>query len=74
MKVDDKVLQHVLACFAFDEKPAKYEPYGCGHINLTYLVTSENGRRYIMQRINEHVTKDIPILMRNISLTGPGTT
>lgn len=40
--------------------------YGCGHINDTYLVVTENGPRYIMQRINHNVFKDVPALMENI--------
>lgn len=68
MAGDEKALQRILPRFAFDGQPTAYEPCGCGHINRTYLVTTESGRRYIIQRINERVTKDIPVLMRNISL------
>ena len=28
------------------------EPYGNGHINDTFLTVTENGKRYIFQRIN----------------------
>ena len=66
--VDEKVMAQVLSCFSFDTKPVSWEPYGCGHINLTCLVITESGRRYIMQRMNEHVTKCIPDLMNNINL------
>ena len=41
------------------------EPYGCGHINDTYLVTTTQ-KRYIIQRINEYVFPDIDGLMDNI--------
>lgn len=66
--MDEKTVQHVLSCFSFDSAPVKCEIYGCGHINLTYLVVTESGRRYVMQRMNEHVTKSIPDLMKNIDL------
>ena len=31
------------------------EPFGDGHINGTYRVTLEDGSRYVLQRINNHV-------------------
>lgn len=43
------------------------EPYGNGHINRTYLVTTSNNA-YILQRINNYVFKDVDILMNNIYL------
>ena len=44
------------------------ERYGEGHINETYLVTAGKGAKYILQRINERVFKDVPGLMNNIRL------
>jgi len=42
------------------------EKYGCGHINGTFLLkTSEE--TYILQKINNHVFKDVDKLMQNIS-------
>lgn len=43
------------------------EPYGFGHINRTFLVKDDTGRRYILQRINRRVFPDIKGLMENIS-------
>ena len=40
--VDEKVMAQVLSCFSFDTKPVSWEPYGCGHINLTCLVITES--------------------------------
>ena len=40
-------------------------PYGEGHINVTYLVTT-NARRYILQKMNTYVFPDSDGLMRNI--------
>ena len=51
--------------FAMDEQPLAAEPYGCGHINDTYCVTSKN-KRYILQRINHNVFPDVAGLMSNI--------
>ena len=45
-------------------------PYGSGHINDTYLVGFDEGRsapvRYIVQRINHHIFKNVPALMENV--------
>jgi len=44
-------------------------PYGNGHINDTFCVIHEtNGKevRYIRQRINKNIFKDVPALMDNI--------
>lgn len=44
-------------------------PYGDGHINDTYAVTMDHAgssRRYIFQRINSNVFRDVPRLMANI--------
>ena len=44
-------------------------PYGSGHINDTYAVTLNQAgvkTRYILQRINNTIFKDIPALMDNI--------
>ncbi len=46
--------------------PVTCEPYGCGHINDTYLVTCDNGYKYILQRINNKVFPNVEGLMNNI--------
>lgn len=40
-------------------------PFGNGHINDTYLITSDTGR-YVLQRINTEVFKDPVGLMENV--------
>ena len=57
----------ILNCFLLDSKPVSCEPYGNGHINSTFLVTTEKGSRYILQRLNEEAFKDVPALMENVS-------
>jgi hypothetical protein len=47
--------------------PVECEPYGCGHINTTYLVTADTGSRYIMQKINLTVFPDVDGLMENVA-------
>lgn len=43
------------------------EPYGNGHINTTYLVTTSE-KRYILQKMNKSVFPDTAGLMSNICL------
>lgn len=56
--------------FALEGEPVDAVPYGCGHINDTYCVScrraDESRRRYILQRVNSHVFKDVPALMENM--------
>ncbi len=46
-------------------KVISVEPYGEGHINRTYLVTTDTAR-YILQKINDKVFGDVDGLMKNI--------
>lgn len=59
--------EDVLSRFRLDAPAVSCERYGSGHVNETYLVVSESGRRYILQRISTRAFHDIPALMRNIS-------
>ena len=60
-------LFEVLRAFRLDAKPVSCEPYGCGHINVTYLAVTESGRRYILQKINNNTFRDVAGLMENIT-------
>ena len=57
----------LLGKFMLDGSPVSCEPYGNGHINSTFLVQTEKGTRYILQRLSEEAFKDVPALMENIS-------
>lgn len=59
-------LQRIAEEFAFEQKPVSIAPYGAGHINRTFLVTCEDGGRFLLQRISEGLTKDAEGLMDNI--------
>ena len=59
-------LKEVLNSFLLDSAVVSCERYGFGHINETYLVVTETRRRYILQRINHHIFKNVPALMNNI--------
>ena len=56
----------ILRYFQLDGEPVSCEPYGCGHINHTYLAITTSGRRYILQRINHNTFKNVEALMENI--------
>ena len=43
------------------------ERYGSGHINETYLVQTDADEKYILQKINSEIFRDVPALMRNIA-------
>lgn len=57
------------ACFQFrlNGTPISSERYGNGHINETYLVITDQGTWYILQKINHFVFHDVDKLMRNIA-------
>lgn len=61
----------ILFNFAIDGEFVSCEPYGSGLINRTYVaVYNEGGRRvrYIVQRINTNLFKNVDGLMNNIKL------
>ena len=64
--MNEKMLA-ILHGFRMDGEPVSCEPYGSGHINVTYLVVTQSGRRYILQMINHHTFRDVAGLMENIS-------
>ncbi len=57
------------AAFEFETQgaPVSCERYGNGHINETYLLETPS-RKYILQKINQNVFRDVPKLMQNIAL------
>ncbi|TPE43929.1 phosphotransferase enzyme family protein [Pontibacter mangrovi] len=60
--------QEALSHFILKGSIADVHPYGSGHIHDTYFV--QNGTagcpNYLLQRINHHVFKNVPLLMENI--------
>ncbi len=64
-------LSEILFKFNVNGKFLSCEPYGSGHINRTYLATlSDNGKevKYILQKINSTLFKNVDGLMNNIKL------
>ncbi len=59
-------MQRILRNFRLEGTPLTCDRYGSGHINHTYLVTTDAPHRYILQRINRRVFTDVPALMENV--------
>lgn len=53
--------------FRLSSRAVSCQRYGCGHINETYLVQTECGSRYILQKINRRIFRDVSGLMENIA-------
>lgn len=58
--------EQVLNQFDLGSAPVTCERYGFGHINETYLVVTQQGKRFILQKINNTIFKNIDALMGNI--------
>lgn len=59
-------LANIIHQFPLAGEPVSCERFGEGHINETYKVVTESGRRYILQKINNTAFKDVAGLMENI--------
>ena len=63
----DQKLLNVVSHFVLDGQVLSVEPYGSGHINVTYLAVTDK-KRYILQKINSNLFKEVDRLMNNIYL------
>ena len=53
--------------FPTDGKPCACEQIKSGHINETYLITTDAGSQYILQWINQYVFPNVNAIMNNMS-------
>lgn len=67
MTDSEVTLRRVVERFPLEGKVLAISPYGNGHINVTYLIETDE-RRYILQKMNTTVFPDTESLMRNIEL------
>ena len=58
-------IKEVLNNFQIDGDVKTYSPLGNGHINVTYLVETISNKKYVLQKINNNVFKDVGLLMSN---------
>jgi len=67
--LSDEAVRHAVEAFEIHGDLAKVEPYRRGHIHDTF-VSTWNGiggeKRYLHQRINDEVFRNVPVLMHNI--------
>lgn len=61
-------MQEIVQLFQTEGKAVRCVPYGSGHINQTWLVETDKGRRYILQKVNTVTFPDPDGLMSNIIL------
>jgi len=55
--------------FQIEDKITVVEPFGNGHINDTFLGKTREGKaKYVLQRINYHIFKDVDLLSNNIRI------
>lgn len=59
-------IRDIFSHFQIDALPISRETKPSGNINLTYAVTTADGRQYILQRVNTYVFKNPHALMENI--------
>jgi aminoglycoside phosphotransferase (APT) family kinase protein len=62
-------LQAIAACFDLPGRFIDGAPHGSGHINDTFAVRLDDGgnrARYVLQRVNHEVFKDVPAVMENV--------
>ena len=64
--ITDALLQEVSTAFQFAAPVTITGRYGSGHINDTFLAVTEDGTKYIVQRINTEIFTDPKGLMENI--------
>ena len=60
-------MEQAIFSFSLVGAPVSCKPFGTGHVNRTFLVETDAGRRYILQRINHYAFRDVPGLMENVT-------
>jgi Ser/Thr protein kinase RdoA (MazF antagonist) len=59
-------IEEILKQFSIQGNPVKIRIFGTGHIHDTYHILTDSGRQYLLQKINDTVFQDVPVLMSNI--------
>lgn len=65
-----KQLAALASMFDIEGNVIDVSPFGSGHINDTYRVLTDGpgAKRYLLQRVNHHVFKNVVAVMQNIQL------
>jgi Ser/Thr protein kinase RdoA (MazF antagonist) len=70
VKFTDESLWEIASSFSIDGRPVSMRAHKSGNINDTFIsewATNGTARRYVHQRVNHYVFKDVPGVMQNIS-------
>ena len=59
-------MQEAIFHFKTEGRPTYCRNFGHGHINYTFLITTDSGKQYILQRLNTHVFKKPVEVMENV--------
>lgn len=59
-------METVFQSFLLEGKPVDFKQYGSGHINRTFRVTCDNGKKYTFQKINTYAFRHPEQLIENI--------
>ena len=62
-----EALRNIARGFDIDGEPVSIEQNKSGHINSTYIITTDKGAKYVLQRINTNIFKNPDELMSNIA-------
>lgn len=63
--MNTKKLSEIFNKFEHDTQFASCKELNSGHINDTFLITTNTSRKFVLQRINHAVFKDVPGLVNN---------
>lgn len=58
--------EEILLAYGFTLKTVKLEQIGSGHINRTYLLSTQDHKKFILQQINTSIFKDPDAIANNI--------
>lgn len=61
-------MKTVLEHFPTEGEPRSWRRIGSGHIHETWLVRTDAGKDYVLQKLNRHVFPDLDAVMGNLSL------
>ena len=72
-----EVVSDIIRHFEIPDQPYRVKPFHQGLINDTYFIGQKDSTKYVLQRVNEEVFRNIEALMHNLKallpyLDGPG--
>ena len=68
-QVNKSELNNILSNFDVNPSKFSYEKINTGYINDSYFVNVQNQKKYVLQKINTNVFKNIDAIKNNISLS-----